>query len=104
MRAVLVVSGWLVFMCSVSILAAPPTDAYVDAPVVSPVQAGGILDELWTQREAAVAARNRAALTALEEGPALAHELAWMDGTFPTVPAARVGAVWSARRWPYHDS
>jgi hypothetical protein len=98
MRAVLVVSGWLVFMCSVSILAAPPTDAYADAPVVSPVQAGGILDELWTQREAAVAARNRAALTALEEGPALAHELAWMDGTVSYRPggSGRRGLVGQA--------
>jgi len=55
-------------------------DAPTDTPVVTPLQAGGILDDAWGRREDALAQRNRAVLAAVDEGPALAQDLAWMDG------------------------
>ncbi len=55
-------------------------DTPAQTPVVTPVQAGGILDEAWGRREDALAQRNRAVVASVEEGPALAQDLAWMDG------------------------
>jgi hypothetical protein len=55
-------------------------DTPAQTPVVTPVQAGGILDEAWGRREDALAQRNRAVVASVEEGPALADDLAWMDG------------------------
>ena len=56
------------------------------APIVTPVQAGGILDEIWNRREDALNQRNRAAMPSVDEGPALAGDLAWMDGLVPFRP------------------
>jgi len=58
-----------------------------DTPVVTPVQAGGILDEAWGRREDALAQRNRTVLASVDEGPALAQDLAWMDGLESEHPA-----------------
>src|SRR5260370_38648157 len=55
-------------------------DTPAQAPVVTPVQGGGLLDEAWGRREDALAQRNRAVVASVEEGPALAQDLAWMDG------------------------
>jgi hypothetical protein len=55
-------------------------DTPADSPVVMPVQAGGILDEAWGRREDALAQRNRTVVASVDEGPALADDLAWMDG------------------------
>src|SRR6266852_1682745 len=55
-------------------------DTPAQTPVVTPVQAGGILDEAWGRREDALAQRNQAVVASVDEGPALADDLAWMDG------------------------
>jgi len=55
-------------------------------PIVTPVQAGGILDDVWNRREDALNQRNRAAMASLDEGPALANDLAWIDGLVPFRP------------------
>jgi len=57
-----------------------------ESPVVTPLQAGGILDEAWGRREDALAQRNRAVIGAVDEGPALADDLAWLDGLVPDRP------------------
>jgi polyketide cyclase/dehydrase/lipid transport protein len=61
-------------------------DAPADAPVITPIQAGAIFDDVWTQREVAIVQRNRTALASVEEGPALDYDLAWMDGQVSNRP------------------
>jgi hypothetical protein len=53
---------------------------------VTPVQAGGILDDIWNRREDAFNQRNRPVMPSVDEGPALANDLAWMDGLVPFRP------------------
>jgi hypothetical protein len=82
MRAVLVGATVLVLLGSVPAWA----ETAADSPVVTPLQAGGILDETWGRREDALAQRNRSVLALFDEGPALAQDLAWMDGLAPDRP------------------
>jgi len=76
MRGALLGATLLVLLGSVPAWADTPAET----PVVTPVQAGGILDEAWGRREDALAQRNRAVVASVDEGPALADDLAWMDG------------------------
>ncbi len=57
-----------------------------ESPVVTPVQAGGILDDVWARREDALTQRNRTVVASVDEGPALADDLAWLDGLVPDRP------------------
>jgi hypothetical protein len=82
MRAVLVGATVLVLLGSLPAWAETPADT----PVVTPLQVGSILDEAWGRREDALAQRNRSVLASVEEGPALAQDLAWMDGLAPDRP------------------
>src|SRR5260370_23980459 len=70
------------------LLGSPPASAETPAetPVVTPVQAGGILDEAWGRREDALAQRHRTVIAGVDEGPALANDLAWLDGLVPDRP------------------
>lgn len=61
-------------------------EAPAPTPIVTPVQAGGILDDVWNRREDALTQRNRAAMATVDEGPALSNDLAWMDGLVPFRP------------------
>jgi hypothetical protein len=76
MRSALFGAVLLVLLSSVPAWAEAPADN----PIVTPVQAGGILDDIWNRREDALNQRNRPVMTSVEEGPALANDLAWMDG------------------------
>jgi hypothetical protein len=76
MRAVLVGATVLVLLGGLPAWA----ETAADSPVVTPLQAGGILDEAWGRREDALAQRNRTVLASVDEGPALAQDQAWMDG------------------------
>lgn len=82
MRGALLGATLLVLLGSVPAWADTPADT----PVVTPVQAGGILDEAWGRREDALAQRNRTIVAAVDEGPALADDLAWLDGQVPDRP------------------
>lgn len=81
---------WTVLL-AVGLFSLLPTAAVADSssqvPVVAPVQAAGIFDDLWAQRESAARDRNRQMLPSVEEGPALDYDLAWMEG----LVANRVG-------------
>jgi len=61
-------------------------DMPAESPVVTPVQAGGILDDVWGRREDALAQRNRTVLNSVDEGPALAQDVGWMDGLLSERP------------------
>ena len=76
MQAALLGATLLLLLGSVPAWAETPADA----PVVTPLQAGAILDDAWGRREDALAQRNRTVLASVDEGPALAQDLAWMDG------------------------
>jgi hypothetical protein len=76
MRGVLVGAAVFFLLGSLPAWAESPSDT----PVVTPLQAGSILDEAWGAREDALAQRNRTVLDSVDEGPALAQDLAWMDG------------------------
>ena len=76
MRGVLLGATLLFLLGSVPTWAESPADS----PVVTPLQAGPILDEAWNRREDALAQRNRTVVASVEEGPVLAQDLAWMDG------------------------
>ena len=76
MRGVLLGASLLFLLGSVPAWAEPPADS----PVVTPLQAGSILDEAWNRREDALAQRNRTVVASVDEGPVLAQDLAWMDG------------------------
>jgi hypothetical protein len=91
MRGALLGAVLLLLLGSVPAWADTPTES----PVVTPVQAGGILDEAWGRREDALAQRNRAVVASVDEGPALADDLAWMDGLISDRPggAGRRGLV-----------
>lgn len=71
---------WLAVALFSLIPAGAFADSPADTPVIAPIQAGGIFDDVWGQREAALRDRNREALASVEEGPALAYDLAWMQG------------------------
>lgn len=74
---------WALWL-TVGLFSLIPIRAFADSsapvPVVVPIQAGGIFDDLWVQRETALRDRNRATLASVEEGPAMAYDLAWMEG------------------------
>ena len=76
MRGVLLGAAVLFLLGSLPAWAESPSDS----PVVTPLQAGSILDEAWGRREDALAQRNRTVLASVDEGPALAQDLAWIDG------------------------
>jgi len=82
MRGVLLGATLLLLLGSLPAWAETPAET----PVVTPVQAGGILDEAWGRREDALAQRHRTVIAAVDEGPALANDLAWLDGLVPDRP------------------
>jgi len=45
-------------------------EAPAPPPIVTPAQAGGILDDVWNRREDALNQRNRPVVASTEEGPA----------------------------------
>jgi len=76
---------------------------------VTPVQAGGILDDIWNRREDALNQRNRPVMSSVDEGPALAQDLAWMDGRVPFRPgllgrSGLVGQVVLVPRMPSYPA